>query len=185
MNRIISWVFFLLLLSMAGSAAASNGGGDEKQAFREKLIEYENRFRREHGLDTLKLNQVLTAVAQAYAEELARFDRGLSHVSRSDGSEPPDRVSRAEYDYSTVGENLYRFTFHGKVVVPVAPAEHVLERWKSSKPHRDNILSPEFTEAGIGVARSPSDKTMYYVQVFARPLSPPDIDTRRERQPGK
>jgi len=181
MNHCSFCLFFLLLLAVAGSAAFSNGGGDEKQEFREKLIERENRFRRKHGLDTLTLNQVLTTVAQAYAEELARFDRGLSHVSYADGSEPPDRISRAEYDFSTVGENLYRFTFHGEGVVPVAPAEHVLERWKSSKPHRDNILSPEFTEAGIGVARSPSYKTVYYVQVFA---SPGGIH-RSDPQPGR
>ncbi|NOY05790.1 MAG: CAP domain-containing protein [Chlorobi bacterium] len=184
MNHWSFWLFFFLLLA-AGNAAVSSGDEDEKREFKKKLIEEENRLRRERGLDTLTLNRVLNAVAQSYAEELARYDRGLSHVSYADGSEPPDRVSRAEYDFTAVGENLYRFTFHSEGVVPIAPAEHVLERWMSSKPHRENILSPEFTEAGVGVARSPSDKTVYYVQVFARPWSTRSVDPPKEDSRGK
>lgn len=39
--------------------------------------------------------------------------------------------------------------------------------WMNSEPHRNNILSPNYTEFGVGVISTSS--TDYYVIVFARP----------------
>lgn len=38
-----------------------------------------------------------------------------------------------------------------------------------SPSHRDNILSPEYTETGVGVCRR--DRTYYFTQLFLRPPS--------------
>jgi uncharacterized protein YkwD len=44
----------------------------------------------------------------------------------------------------------------------------IMKAWMDSKEHRANILMPEYTEIGLGIAR---DKTgqLYFTQVFAKP----------------
>jgi len=38
--------------------------------------------------------------------------------------------------------------------------------WMDSPPHRENILQPEFDEAGMGAAYDPVNESFYFTQLF-------------------
>ena len=44
----------------------------------------------------------------------------------------------------------------------------IMKLWMASESHRKNILFPEFTQIGIGIARA-KNGDLYFTQVFAKP----------------
>jgi uncharacterized protein YkwD len=107
-----------------------------------------NQVRTEHGLNTLAPVPELTLAAQAHAEDCAQRGWG-SHVG-SDGAVLKTRLERAGYFGRNWGENW----------VQARNAERAFEWWYGeippNDPHRRNILSPYYTEIGIGIAKTGS-----------------------------
>jgi uncharacterized protein YkwD len=105
-----------------------------------------NQVRAEHGLNPLTLAPELTLAAQAHAEDCARRGWG-SHVG-SDGAVLQTRLERAGYLGKNWGENW----------VQALNAERAFEWWYGeiapNDPHRRNILSPHYSEIGIGIAET-------------------------------
>jgi uncharacterized protein YkwD len=105
-----------------------------------------NQARAEHGLNALALVPELTHAAQAHAEDCARRGWG-SHVG-SDGAVLKTRLERAGYLGRNQGENW----------VQALNAERAFDWWYGeippNDPHRRNILSPRYTEIGIGIAET-------------------------------
>lgn len=105
-----------------------------------------NQVRAEHGLNTLTLVPELNAAAQAHAEDCARRGWG-SHVG-SDGAVLKTRLERAGYIGRNWGENW----------VQALNAERAFDWWYGeippNDPHRRNILSPYYTEIGIGITQT-------------------------------
>ena len=80
----------------------------------------------------------------------------------SDGSTAGDRLLRQGYAWTWVGEDLY----WGQSSTPII----VVAWWMNSQPHRDNILSPNYTSMGVGyVFLSSSTYKLYWIVDFARP----------------
>jgi uncharacterized protein YkwD len=72
-----------------------------------------------------------------------------------------DRVETQGYHWTWIGEN-YMVTSGGP--------QAAVDWWMNSTPHRNNILSPNYTEFGVGYITSPqADHGGYFVVVFARP----------------
>lgn len=137
------------------SVAAVAASGDERRAF--DLINVE---RQRRGLRPLVWDGGLTRIARYHSENMARGGF-LNHVDR-DGL---DLKGRAEvlglHGWKALGENIaYNQGFSD-------PTAFAVERWMVSEKHRENILSDEFTHAGVGVARA-SDGTFYFTQVFMK-----------------
>jgi uncharacterized protein YkwD len=103
-----------------------------------------NQARAEHGLNALTIAPELTYAAQAHAEDCARRGWG-SHVG-SDGAVLKTRLERAGYAGKNWGENW----------VQALNAGRAFDWWYGeippNDPHRRNILSPHYTEIGIGIA---------------------------------
>jgi uncharacterized protein YkwD len=76
-----------------------------------------------------------------------------------DGKNPFHRIKATGYQYRYAGENIA----YGDV-----PLADVMAGWMKSPPHRKNILYKEFTEIGLGLAKS-KDGATYYTQVFGHP----------------
>jgi uncharacterized protein YkwD len=106
-----------------------------------------NGERADHGLAPLAPNRRLAAAATAYAGDLVAGSY-FSHTGR-DGSGLLDRIERTGYvrrDAGWVlGENLAWGT--GELATPGS----IMQAWMQSPGHRDNILSGEYREVGIGV----------------------------------
>ena len=132
------------------------------------VIEGTNRFRHEHGLETLEADSKLAATARDFADFMARTDK-FGHAA--DGHEPSERARRHGYDYCLVAENIgYQFRSTGfRTVAELAGG--FVEGWKRSPGHRKNMMDRDATEIGVAVARSAKTGRYYGVQVFGRPAS--------------
>lgn len=118
--------------------------------------------RRLDAVPPVTLSRALTEAAQQHADDMAgpaAFDhRG------SDGSEPPERVTRTGYRWRATGENI---------AAGQASADEVVAAWLDSPGHCRNIMGPQFTEMGVAHALAPSESpAIYWAQVFAAPQVP-------------
>ena len=137
-------------------------------AVERNITEMTNVLRAGRKLGEVRLNAQLTAAARAYAQFLAN-SQTFSHTA--DGREAGDRITAAGYPWCLVGENLASHLdsrgFQSRDL-----AKKAVEGWLNSPGHRDNMLAPNITETGVGVAVAPNEHPKYIaVQLFARPKS--------------
>jgi uncharacterized protein YkwD len=109
-------------------------------------------------LDPLTWDDDLAKVAQDYACRMIEGDF-FGHVDPATETAPNHRLTLAGYEFNVMGENL---------AVGQTTAAEVLDGWMASPSHRDNILSPVWTQIGIGV-RTDEDGTLRWVLEFAEP----------------
>lgn len=135
---------------------------EDLERVRTDVVERVNRLRRDAGAPPVTTQARLDAAAQAYAELLAPTSH-TGHVGPR-GSTVGERVRRAGYDYRGVGENL---AFGAESV------SDAVEGWFGSPGHRRNLLDPDWTETGLGVAwhEEDGDVRIVWVQVFGVPAS--------------
>jgi uncharacterized protein YkwD len=100
----------------------------------------------------------LAAVARAHSEEMAR--NGYFSHQGLDGSTPAVRVSRAGIQWRATGENIAKT---GDVVQAEAL---FMNEPKFQHNHRGNILKPNYSHVGVGIAKAP-DGALYITQEFA------------------
>lgn len=106
----------------------------------EDVLDEMNRYRREHGLSPLRLDERLTLAAHDRVNDMATR-RYFGHVG-PDGTAPWVWVAERGYRYSSVGENL---------AAGYRSAQHVVDGWMRSRGHRANILG-QFSDVGVAVA---------------------------------
>lgn len=121
---------------------------DEKQA-----LDLLNADRASHGLKALNLNPQLTALGERYAQDM--INRHFFAHNDPDGKSPFDRMHQAGIDYSYAGENL-------AINSDIINAE---KAFMNSPGHRSNILSPHYTDVGLGVGYDDRGSA-YVVQEF-------------------
>ncbi|MEW5958374.1 MAG: LysM peptidoglycan-binding domain-containing protein [Chloroflexota bacterium] len=118
-----------------------------------------NAQRQAHGLPLFTVNEQLTIVARAHAQDMV--SRGyFSHVT-PEGLALRDRLETAGLRLNWTGENIQRNTQATTVTVPYA-----LDWFMSSRPHRNNILHEHYSRFGVGVAEGPPG-WYTFVLVFA------------------
>ncbi|MEO0540917.1 MAG: CAP domain-containing protein, partial [Cyanobacteria bacterium P01_A01_bin.105] len=127
--------------------------------YNEELLNLTNAERAAAGVPPLRLSTQLGQAAQAHAADMAR-NRTLSHQG-SNGSSMVDRIEATGYDYRAIGENV--------ACGNDSPAA-TIRQWMNSPGHRQNMLSPDFTEIGFGYADQGGSCTPYWAQVFGTPL---------------
>lgn len=119
-----------------------------------------NEQRIKNGLPPLDVSPLLTEAAQDKADDMAA-NSYYAHVS-PDGKTPLYWLDHVGYHYLNAGENL---------VIDRTTSEQAVDAWMNSPDHRENILRPQFTEIGIGVAKGEYDglSTIFVVQEFGTP----------------
>ncbi len=124
------------------------------------VAELTNENRTDHGLPALSVDPLLTEAAQLKAEDMAKRSY-YAHIS-PDGKSPLYWLNKVGYKYLNAGENL---------VIDRTTSEEAVDAWMDSPDHRENILRPQFTEIGIGVAEGKYDgvRTIFVVQEFGTP----------------
>ncbi len=109
-----------------------------------------NRVREHYDLQPLDENRDLEVSATHHSHDMV-LHRYFAH-SGSRGSTTIQRVVRSGYLYRTegfyVGENI-----GGGVGRRFGSPVAVLHAWMHSAEHRENLLSPRFRDAGVGVWR--------------------------------
>jgi len=144
-------IFNISTLSLASAAASSSG-----------IIDLVNSTRQSSGLNTLTVNDKLTAAAQAKANDMIEKDY-FAHIS-PDGRQPWDFISGAGYDYIYAGENL---------AIGYNDNQEVMTAWMNSPTHRENILNPNYREIGVASASGEYEgaQTTVVVQMFGSTTS--------------
>ncbi len=105
----------------------------------------------------LRWSDRLAAVARAHSLDMLN-EGYFSHQDRQGGS-VATRIEAAGMKWQAVGENI-------AIYCSVARAEaSFMSEPRFGKNHRANILSPEFTEIGIGVVQAPNG-SLYITQDF-------------------
>ena len=123
-------------------------------SFQQEVVRLVNVERSKRGLKELSFNTKLSNVATLKSQDMINKNY-FSHTSPTYGS-PFDMMKQFNISYRTAGENI--------AMGQKTPAE-VVKAWMNSQGHRENILSSNFTEIGIGVAKS-SNGTLYWTQMF-------------------
>ncbi|MGM9535167.1 MAG: CAP domain-containing protein [Intestinibacter sp.] len=119
-----------------------------------EVLEIVNKERKANGLKPLTLNKELSNVATIKSQDM--INKGyFDHTSPTYGS-PFDMMKSFGISYKAAGENIAK----GQKT----PSE-VMNSWMNSSGHRANILSANFTELGVGIAKD-SKGTIYWTQMF-------------------
>lgn len=126
---------------------AARENREEYSDYIEENLRIINSYRAAKGVAPLKLNEKMTVMACARAEEIA-WSGEHSH-RRPDGSMCFTIFKDAGYETGTAGENL-GYVFDNP--------EDVCQAWKDSRTHYKNLMDPDFVEVGIGVAADPDEK---------------------------
>ncbi|MFD5813249.1 CAP domain-containing protein [Streptomyces sp. NPDC127038] len=119
-----------------------------------EVVALTNTERAAAGLRPLGTDTTLTAAAQAHSADMVARDF-YAHTS-PEGSRPWDRAAAAGCGLRAIGENI--------ACGQRSPAE-VVQGWMDSPGHRANILKPDFTHIGIGLAGGSRAGT-YWTQLF-------------------
>ncbi len=121
-----------------------------------EILRIINSYREDGGLEPLILDGKLTTIACARAEEIAWSGRH-SHY-RPNNKFFSSILNDAGIAKGSAGENI------GWGYSDVSA---VCEAWKNSETHYANIMNPEFTRIGIGVAADPDpEKNLCWSQLF-------------------
>jgi uncharacterized YkwD family protein/spore coat assembly protein SafA len=111
---------------------------DQVKTVEREVIRLTNIERQKHGLQPLKENWELSRVARHKTWEM-REQGYLSHNSRS--GTPFQMMKAYGIKYNSAGENIAK----GQ-----RSAQEVVQAWLNSEGHRKNMLSPNYTQIGVG-----------------------------------
>jgi uncharacterized protein YkwD len=149
------WAAIVLLLPLgAPRASAADPGLDRLE---QSLHQAVNEFRRSQHLIPLERRADLDAVARRHSEDMAQ--RGFFAHESPEGDGWVERLERARVTgFSLAGENVAQSSQR-------EPAHHVLEGWKRSPVHRENLMSRPMNATGLGAARAP-DGRVFVTQLY-------------------
>ena len=166
MQKIAKIIFFLNILIF--SACASNTSGVNSKSnfsadvkFEQLFVDEINKVRARPRLcgnkkfpaaPGLTLNNKLTLAAYEHSKDMSA-NQFLEHVS-SNGDTLVERMHDVGYAWRAVGENLA----HNQKTI-----QQVIEDWLSSPGHCSNLMSADYTQAGVAVV------DWYWTQVYASP----------------
>lgn len=118
-------------------------------------------YRKNNGLGPVVIDPVLTRIAKAHAEEMARNTK----VGHDVGSGNLDvRAKAAGYRYARISEN---------VAGGYQTLAEAFSGWRDSPGHNKNMLMPSATRMGIAVAQAPGYK---YKVFWAMVVAEPDLE---------
>lgn len=134
-----------------------------------------NNKRAERGLSKLDYRVRLEKVAELHSKDMA--EKGYFSHTSPDGKTMSDRydevgyacrVETGENRYLTGAENIFKFEYSGLGYSVSELADRAVEGWMNSKGHRENILTPEWENEGIGVeiVNQNGDTVIYVTQNF-------------------
>jgi uncharacterized protein YkwD len=142
------------------------------------VINLTNTDRASNNLAYLSENPLLDRAAQMKADDMAK-NSYFAHTSPG-GVTPWHWFKESGYAFAYAGENL---------AIRFSDSVDVERAWMNSPTHRANILSPHFTEIGVGIAQGiyEGQPTIFVVQEFGTPAAktayPEFLTTKNVNEP--
>jgi uncharacterized YkwD family protein/spore coat assembly protein SafA len=128
------------------------------KALESEVVRLVNIERSKQGLQPLKENWELSRVARYKSADMASKNY-FAHESPTYGS-PFRMMESFGIKYSSAGENIA----YGQKT-----PQQVMTAWMNSPGHRSNIMSPSFSQIGVGYATN-KNGVPYWTQMFIRPI---------------
>lgn len=130
---------------------------DDVKAAENEVVRLTNIERSKKGLPPLKNNWQLSRVARYKSKDMA-VKNYFSHTSPTYGS-PFKMMENFGVRFSAAAENIA----YGQ-----RTPQEVVQGWMNSPGHRANILSPSYSEIGVGLASNRNGRK-YWTQMFIKP----------------
>nr|WP_317331448.1 CAP domain-containing protein [uncultured Romboutsia sp.] len=123
-------------------------------SYQRQVLDLVNEERTKRGISALTLDSSLSSVATKKSQDMVNKNY-FDHTSPTYGS-PFDMMKQFRVSYRTAGENIAK----GQKT-----PQDIVTAWMNSEGHRKNILNPNFTNLGVGIAKD-SKGTTYWTQMF-------------------
>jgi uncharacterized protein YkwD len=136
------------------SPSTATGAGWYDAVYARSVFDLVNRERARTGLAPLAVEPRLAASATAYARVLSDWGR-LSHVGPN-GSTLVTRAEAAGFPFTVLEGEVLAWGNFGWT------PEAMVRAWLNSPPHRQDILGPAFSRAGIGCYATPANSVTVY-----------------------
>ncbi len=133
-----------------GTAAAGSGAMSSDES---RILQLVNAERAKTGAKPLGSNTDCTKLARMKSQDMVAKDY-FSHQSPTYGS-PFDMLKSNNVSYMYAGENI----------AMNQNADAAFKAWMNSEGHKKNILNPNFTELGVGIAPKGNGSNLY-TQLF-------------------
>ena len=149
------WLAVALILPIGAPWASAEDPG--LALLESRLHGAVNDFRREQHLIPLERRPELDAVARAHSTDMAR--RGFFSHASPEGDTWVERLAHAGVSgFTLAGENVAQTSQSD-------PNGRILEGWKASPAHRENLMSRPMNRTGVGIARA-ADGRLFYTQLY-------------------
>jgi uncharacterized protein YkwD len=146
--------FFLLsIICFCCFQSLSSFTEEINSALVQGVVHQTNQFRKSQGLNDLIMRDDLNKIAQHHSEDMASGRVPFGHA----GFYKRDALAKRDIkQLSSFAEN---------VALGPTSAKQVVDLWKNSPEHRQNLLG-RFKYIGIGIAKDRNGR-IYYTQIFA------------------
>jgi uncharacterized protein YkwD len=158
MKRFLCLAVPIAVLAVLTLAHAGDTPAVKPNEVENRLLDMINQERKKKEVPPLQFSPALAKLARAHSANMAKQ---MKDDHTLDGKTPFDRMRDAGYQFKRGGENIAKGD-------PAVSLNDLVRAWMESKGHRENILNPEYSETGVGVAKG-NDGKVYYTQVFAAP----------------
>lgn len=162
LDALIVVLGLITVFSLTTHYASESGVlGIAKDITIERLLELTNQERASQGLPPLRYNNNLARAAQNKAQHMFTHDY-WAHFGA--GKSPWDFILESGYSYEVAGENLAKGFYF---------SDSVVEGWKNSPTHYENIIRPDYDEVGFAVMNGvlQGEETTLVVQMFGRQIA--------------
>ncbi len=132
----------------------SGSTSESFSAYQKEVVDLVNIERAKAGLNPLTLDSSISNVATKKSQDMID-NNYFSHNSPTYGS-PFDMLKKFGISYKTAGENI---------AMDQKTPKEVVNAWMNSEGHRKNIMNPNFSKIGVGVAQK-SGGSIYWTQIF-------------------
>jgi uncharacterized protein YkwD len=175
MKRLPSALMFAVLVGILNAQEASDLNLPQLEL---RILDLTNSERSTNGLDALRPDPALSAIARAHSTDMARI--GYFDHTNPEGRDPKGRLSAAGYSCTKgVAENIFRTNLYSKVTISGNRktydwistenlAANTVKELMNSRDHRRNIVDKKYQRIGVGVATS-NDAKLYVTQIFCAP----------------
>jgi uncharacterized protein YkwD len=146
-------LFYLAVSLISGGHAQAKPLTKSNLDSASDLIAEVNALRKANGLAAYKINAALMFAAQKHSDYQASIHQG-THTGAG-GSSPGGRATSAGY-----GEGARTFVVENIAWGSNMSAQRAVVIWQGDSPHLNTMLSPDFQDAGVGVASD--GNTVYF-----------------------
>lgn len=151
-------LFFIFAIFEARPSAVSASTISSAKTMEDQVIKLVNVQRSRRGLQSLRKNTTLAKIARYKAQDMVNRHY-FSHISPTYGS-PFKMMENFRIRFSAAGENI---------AMGQRTPQEVMNAWMNSPGHRANILSPSYSQIGVGFAKN-KNGVCYWTQEFIKPL---------------